>query len=360
MYRDDGLAVFSGPHCEKIKKEFQKLFRQHCLILIIKCNLKIVNFFDVTLNLTDSTCKPYHKPNDEICYVHKESNHLPSTTKQLPISTEKRLFRLSSNKKVFNESVSIYQEALDKSGYNHKLTFQKTSTNNIQHRQRKRNIIWFNPPLSKSVVTKIGKNFLRLIDKHFPPHHKLHKCFNRNNVKVSCSCMPNVKSIINKHNKIVLDFPTNNSERTCNCINTEKCPLQEKCLTNSIMYKASLTSNQETCQHKIYYSITETKFKQRYANYIKSFRHEKHQSDTELSNELWSNKNNNYTQNMIWEILLKHQTCNPNTKRCALCLNKKLKIAGYKGRNLLNKPSEIINKSRHQNKFALALYDSKN
>ena len=32
LYRDDGLAVFklvSGAHCEKIKKEFQKLFQQH-------------------------------------------------------------------------------------------------------------------------------------------------------------------------------------------------------------------------------------------------------------------------------------------------------------------------------------------
>ena len=30
LYRDDGLAVFrnvSGPHCEKIKKDFQKLFQ---------------------------------------------------------------------------------------------------------------------------------------------------------------------------------------------------------------------------------------------------------------------------------------------------------------------------------------------
>ena len=30
LYRDDGLAVFrnvSGPHCEKIKMEFQKLFQ---------------------------------------------------------------------------------------------------------------------------------------------------------------------------------------------------------------------------------------------------------------------------------------------------------------------------------------------
>ena len=49
LYRDDGLAVFrnvSGAHCEKIKKEFQKLFRQHGLKLIIKCNLKIVDFLN--------------------------------------------------------------------------------------------------------------------------------------------------------------------------------------------------------------------------------------------------------------------------------------------------------------------------
>ena len=295
LYRDGGLAVFrnvSGPHCKKIKKDFQKLFQQHSLKLTIKSNLKIVDFLDVTLNLTDSTYKPYHKPNDEICYIHKESNHPPSITKQLPISIETRLSKLSSNEKVYNESVSIYQEALDKSGYNHKLTFQKTSANNTQRRQRKRNIIWFNPPFSKSVVTKIVKAFLRLIDKHFLPHHKLHKLFNRNSVKISYSCMPNVKSIINKHNKTVLDPPTNNSERTCNCINKEKCPLLEKCLTNNIMYKATLTSNQDNYQPKIYYGITETRFKQRYANHIKSFRHEKHQSDTELSNELWSIKNN--------------------------------------------------------------------
>ena len=62
--------------------------------------------------------------------------------------------------------------------------------------------------------------------------------------------MPNVNSIVSKHNKTDLDPPTNNSERTCNCINKEKCPLQEKCLTN--MYDATLTSNQDTCQHKIY------------------------------------------------------------------------------------------------------------
>ena len=135
LYRDDSFAAFrnvSGVHCEKIKKDFQILFRQHDLKLIIKCNLKIVDFLDVTLYLTDSTYRPYHKPNDEICYIHKESNHSSSITKQRSISIETRLSKLSLNEKVFDESVTIYQEALDKSGYKHQLTFQKTSTNDTQ------------------------------------------------------------------------------------------------------------------------------------------------------------------------------------------------------------------------------------
>ena len=42
LYRDDALAIFrnvSGSHCKKIKKEFQKLFQQNGLKLIIKCNV---------------------------------------------------------------------------------------------------------------------------------------------------------------------------------------------------------------------------------------------------------------------------------------------------------------------------------
>ena len=179
----------------------------------------IINFLDVALNHTGSTYKPYHKPSDKICYIHKESNDPPSITKHLPISIETRLSKIYSNEKVFNKSVSIYQEALNKSGYNHKLKFQKTSTNNTQCRQQKRNIIWFKPLFSKSVFTEIGKTFLRLTDKHFPPHHELQKLFNRNNVKISYSCMPKGKSTIYKHDKNTLDHLINPGERTCNCIN---------------------------------------------------------------------------------------------------------------------------------------------
>ena len=46
------------------------------------------------------------------------------------------------------------------------------------------------------VVTKIGRYFLNLIDKHFHQDHKFYKIFNKNCKKVSYSCMLNTKSAI--------------------------------------------------------------------------------------------------------------------------------------------------------------------
>ena len=54
MYRDDGLAVFkneSGPESEKIKKSIQSIFWENELKITIQCNLKIVDYLDVTLTL---------------------------------------------------------------------------------------------------------------------------------------------------------------------------------------------------------------------------------------------------------------------------------------------------------------------
>ena len=61
------------------------------------------------------------------------------------------------------------------------------------------------PTIQQSVKNNIGKQFLCLIDKHFPKHHCLHKICNRNTVKISCSCMPNMASFISSHNKKLLN-----------------------------------------------------------------------------------------------------------------------------------------------------------
>ena len=64
LYHDDGLAIFkniSGPKSEKIKKNIQKLFKENQLDIVIQCNMKTVNYLDVTLNLENSTYCPYQK-----------------------------------------------------------------------------------------------------------------------------------------------------------------------------------------------------------------------------------------------------------------------------------------------------------
>ena len=192
------------------------------------------------MNLNDGSYRPYRKPNDELLYVHSESNHPPVIIKQLPLSIEKRLRSLSSSKEIFEEASKAYQEALERSGYKHTLKYEE-ELGGKRKRNRRRNVLWFNPPYSKSVATNVGKYFLKLIEKHFPKHHRLHKIFNKNTVKVSYSCMPNVKSSVNKHNKKVLKNENeglnhNEPARTCNCPRDTECPFDNRCLEKDVQY----------------------------------------------------------------------------------------------------------------------------
>ena len=62
LYRDDGLAVFenvTGPQAERIKKDIQKFFVGLRLKIVIKTNLRIVDFLDVTFDLSKETYSPY-------------------------------------------------------------------------------------------------------------------------------------------------------------------------------------------------------------------------------------------------------------------------------------------------------------
>ena len=63
LYRDNGLSVFknhNGHQNDKVWKEMIDLFKQHHLNLEIKCNLKIVDYLDITFGLTTGLFKPYN------------------------------------------------------------------------------------------------------------------------------------------------------------------------------------------------------------------------------------------------------------------------------------------------------------
>ena len=193
LYRDDGLATLmttSGRLADKARKDVISFFESLGVKITAKANRKSVNFLDITFDLTNRIYKPYRKPNDEPLYIDRLSNHPPSIIRQIPSSINKRINKLSCNQEAFNTAAPLYNDALKRSNFDTNLTYEPThetddDRNNSQRRNRRRNIIWYNPPYSKNVRTNVARNFLQLIDKHFPPSHKLHTLFNRHRVRIS-------------------------------------------------------------------------------------------------------------------------------------------------------------------------------
>ena len=212
--------------------------------------------------MTNGLFQPYRKPNDELLYINTKSNHPPTVIKQIPAAISHRLSALSSNKET-------YDKALRSSGFNESLQYCKKNTAAPTKRNRKRKIIWFNPPYSKNVQTNVAKTFLNLIKKHFPPNHNLHPVFNKNNVKVSYSCMPNMGSIIKNHNKKILSN-NSTSQNRCNCRKKGQCPLDNNCLITSVIYKANMTTDKDNTG-KNYIGLTEGTFKQQYTQHNLTF-----------------------------------------------------------------------------------------
>ena len=152
---------------------------------------------------------------------------------------EKEISQISCDKSEFHRATSMYEQALQKSGYNVKLSFQQQpALRKEKKRNRKRNIIWFNPPYNEQVKTNIGKSFFHLLEKHFPPERRLHKICNKNVIKLSCSCTPNMATIISVHHKkLFLELDGKPKALPCNCRNKTQCPTSGKCREKCTVYK---------------------------------------------------------------------------------------------------------------------------
>ena len=94
-----------------------------------------------------------------------------------------------------------------------------------------------------NVTTNIGKKFISLIEKHFPKTNIFHKIFNRNTIKISYSCMPNMDNIIKTHNSRIINSTKPIEPINCNCRNKENCPLPNRCTIKNVIYKAIVTTS---------------------------------------------------------------------------------------------------------------------
>ena len=360
LYRDDGLAIChkTPRQIDLIKKEICTIFAKNNLKITIEANKKTVEFLDITLNLASGSYKPFMKPNNIPLYVHKDSNHPPTIIKNIPESINKRLSNLSSNEAIFNEAKPPYQDALRKSGYNYNLKYNpQSNVNKNKSRKRARNVTWFNPPYSENVATNIGRKFFSLLDKCFPPGHELHQLLNRNTVKLSYSCMPNIMNVISTHNKATIARTDSNKQiddnhKSCNCRAKSQCPLDNKCLTSELIYQATVTRHDNNSDDT-YIGLTANTFKSRYSGHISSFKNKERRKATTLSEHIWNLKDMNVKYSIKWKVISKAKPYSISSKKCNLCTEEKYFIIFKPQMSSLNKRNELTSACRHRRKHLL-------
>ena len=331
-----------------------KIFKQQGLSITIEANHKVVNFLDVNLDLNTGIYKPYMKPNDSPVYVDKNSNHPPSIIRNIPAAVNKRLCKISANENVFSEAIPPYQDALNKSGYDHTLKYDPTPNNNTnKKRTRSRKITWFNPPWSENVSSNVGANFFKKLDACFPTCHPLHKIMNRNSIKLSYRCMPNMGQVISRHNHKVANDEVQQTPPGCNCRGGPAgCPLNGACQTRSLVYEATIT-REDNHHQETYTGLTERTFKLRLGEHHYDFRHQKDRTTT-LSSYIWKLKNQNIPYSITWKVITRSRSFDPTTRSCQLCLKEKYYIMFRPEGASLNDRRELYATCRHRLKPLLA------
>ena len=327
LYQGDGIIFIpssNGPYTSKIQKII-RAFKLIGLRIEIASNLKIVVFLDVTLNLNNGTFKPYCKSNSVPTFINIDSNHPRTLLKQIPNAVNQRINWRSSCKIIFEESKSVYDEALKNSGFQGRLEYvnpmnsgsnrrsnssgthtlvQVGDANNyhpkIRGKNRNRRVIWFNPSFCKLTNINIGKFFLNLLDKHFNRDNPLRRISKRNAVKISYSCTNNIHSILNNHNRRLLDELKRNSggpdEVSCNCRRKRGCPLGERCNSKNVVYQACISPMKyDNNGEKVYIGISTGNWKQGLYNYRHSFSNPRLRNQTALSKYFWNLKDQGLT-----------------------------------------------------------------
>ena len=294
---------------------------------------------------------PYNKPGIIPLYVNKKSNHPFRIIKNIPKSINKRLSEISIDKDCFSKAAPLYQKALDGSGCNHKLAFSVPTAQS--------------PTLGEgtAIETSFGTTplsagtWLLTLDKEFPKGHALHKIFNRNTVKISYSCMPNLKQKIDGHNKSTLRKTNAVPPKTCNCRQPAHCPLDGNCLKSAVIYQATVAT-EDNRPAETYVGLTENSFKTRYSNHKSSFRDPNKRLSTELSKCIWDLKDAKIGFSLTWKILKQAALFNPASNCCNLCLWEKHFIICRVDLASLNKQNELVNSCRHACKFLLSSFTS--
>ena len=222
------------------------------------------------------------------------------------------------------------------------------------------NVTWFVPPFNLFCATNVGEQFRELIKKHFSRNDMLGKLFNKNRLKISYSCMPNLKAKIGSHNKkLIFNFLQKKFvKKDCNCQKSRECPLDGKCVVESVVYKAEvLKPGENEGEGHFYVGLAGGPFKTRLANHLQSFKNINKKKQSKLAEFVWRMKEEGCLDFKVnWSILAKESGYNRKSKRCQLCTREKLEILRCiraKPSKTINKRDEIFRKCLHRKKHFL-------
>ena len=95
------------------------------------------------------------------------------------------------------------------------------------------------------------------------------------------------------------------------------------------------------------------KYKERYRNHMRDFKHERYGNSTELAKYVWQLKLDNISFSVKWTVITKVYW-SPNPLLCKLCLTEKVSIINFiNDGNMLNKKSKLLSRFRHLKKHLL-------
>ena len=354
LYRDDGAGVTraTGPQVSRLEKKLHDTFKKEGLKITTEVNIKKIDFLDFEMCLNTGTVRPWRKPGSKICYINTSSAHPKANIRALPNMIQTRLSELSSSAKEFEEVVPPYKEELKAAGYKeNNLEYKEKSGNK---RNRKRKVMYFNPPFSPCVQTNITRMFNNLLEKHFKKGTLMGKLFNSNNCKISYSTMPNLKQVISGHNKKILrQNEPKEDVKVCNCRGGVKnCPVEGHCRKQEVIYEVKVSAEQK--EDKLYLGSTATEFKDRHRNHKSDCKLEHRRHATKLSGYVWEMKDINARPVLKYSIKESAPAYSPVTDKCRLCLTEKLEILLADEKKYLNERSELLAKCRHANNYMLS------
>jgi hypothetical protein len=158
-----------------------------------------------------------------------------------------------------------------------------------------------------------------------------------------------------KHNARVISThqPKQPEQEGCNCRKATDCPLQGQCLTEGLVYQATVETTTTPPQVETYTGLTVGTFKHRFSGHKASFKHSDKQTATTLSHHIWTLKKANTPHTITWRVLERGRGYNPASKSCRLCLLEKYDIMFKPEGATLNRRHELYSSCRHKARLLL-------